>query len=168
MRLPLYIYTVLTFLLISPLVLFGQQSATASFTASVNIIEPIAIETTSNMNFASIDARQGGSVILNPDNTRTSTGDVLLDAATNVSAAVFEVKGQNAYSYNINLPTGEFRMLNGASEIIIKDFKANFETGTISTDAQTIRLGATLQIDPEQKPGLYITSSPIEVTINYN
>ncbi|GGG42051.1 DUF4402 domain-containing protein [Christiangramia forsetii] len=145
-----------------------QNSASASFTASVNIIEPISIETTSNMNFASIDARNGGSVILNPDHTRITTGDVRLENAASVSAAVFEVRGQNGHSYNISVPTGEFKMTNGTNEIVIKDFLTDFKAGSKNSDTQTISLGATLQIEPEQMPGHYTTSSPIEITVSYN
>jgi len=162
------LFLIILGILIVPLKGIGQNSATASFTASVKIIQPIEIQITSEMNFASVNARQGGSVILNPDNTRTAIGDVRLDAATNVSAAIIEVKGQNGYSYTINLPNKEFSMVNGSSQIILKDFKANYESGSISLDNQTIRLGATLQINPEQKPGVYVTPSPIEVTISYN
>ncbi|WP_300438182.1 DUF4402 domain-containing protein [Christiangramia sp.] len=146
----------------------GQHSASASFTASVNIIEPISLKTTSNMNFASIDAGMGGSVILNPDHTRSINGNVSLANATNVSAAEFEVKGQNGYSYNINVPRGSFSMRNGSDRIIIKDFTASSLSSTLNTDSQIISVGATLEIDPGQKPGIYTSSSPIEIMVSYN
>lgn len=146
----------------------SQHSASASFTASVNIIEPISIKNTSNMNFASVDARNGGTVTLNPDHTRTTTGDVYLDNAANVSAAMFEVKGQNGYSYSIHVPKGSFAMTNGLSEITIKDFNINSYKSSMTKEAQSISLGATLEIEPDQKPGIYTTSSPIEITVSYN
>ncbi|WP_157718009.1 DUF4402 domain-containing protein [Gramella sp. MAR_2010_147] len=146
----------------------AQNSASASFTASVKIVEPISVQTTENMNFASIDARNGGSVILNPDHTREAIGGVLLDNASNVSAAVFEVKGQNGYSYNIDLPEGSFRMVNGANEIVVKDFEMSTSSATLNSDSQVISLGATLYIEPGQKPGIYSTPSPIEIMVSYN
>ena len=42
----------------------SQTSATANFTASATIIQPITITTTSDMNFANIDAKNGGQIIL--------------------------------------------------------------------------------------------------------
>lgn len=54
----------------------AQASATASFTASATIIQPIGITTTANMNFAHIDAQEGGAVILTPQNTRFTTGEI--------------------------------------------------------------------------------------------
>lgn len=160
----LWIFSILLLISISGM---GQNSASATFTASVNIIEPISIKTTSNMSFASIDAGNGGSVILKPDHTRIATGDVSLDNAGNVSAAMFEVKGQNGYSYNINIPAGSFRMVNGTNELILKDFNTS-SNSTLTSDSQFISLGATLEIAPEQMPGLYTTPSPIEITVSYN
>ena len=146
----------------------SQHSASASFTASVNIIEPISLKNTSNMNFASVDARNGGTVTLNPDHTRTTTGDVYLDSDANVSAAIFEVRGQNGYSYNIHVPSGSFSMTNGSSEITLKDININSDDSSITNDVQTLSLGATLEIEPGQKPGIYTTPAPIEITVSYN
>lgn len=56
----------------------AQASATANFTASATIIQPITLTTTSNMNFASIDAKIGGQIILTPDKACTSSGGVVL------------------------------------------------------------------------------------------
>lgn len=158
----------LVILLGLPQISQAQANASASFSASVTIIEPIEIQTTSEMNFASIDAGTGGSVILNPDNTRNTTGDVRLDNAANVSAAIFEVKGQKGYSYHINIPEGSFNMVNGLEKIVIKDFNTSSRNSSLNSGAQIISLGATLEIEPGQKPGLYITPTPIEITVSYN
>ena len=146
----------------------GQNSATASFTASVTIIEPIEIKNTANMNFARIDAREGGSVTLHPDNTRSVTGDVKLEGSGNVSAAVFEVKGQNGYTYDISIPEGKYIMVNGSKKIVLKDFKLSSDSKSLNKDSQIIKIGATIDIEGNQKPGRYITPAPLEVTVSYN
>ncbi len=146
----------------------AYSQATANFTASVTIIEPIQITTTSNMNFASIDAKQGGGVILKPDNTRIATGGVKLDAATGASAATFEVKGQPGYTYDISLPADRQILTNGNKNIILKDFTSDFQNGRLAEGTQTIHLGASLEIDSGQTPGVYRSSHPMEVTVNYN
>ncbi|MCM8570147.1 DUF4402 domain-containing protein [Gramella jeungdoensis] len=146
----------------------SQRSATASFTATVTIIDPIEIQATSDMNFASIDARNGGTVTLNPDNTRSSSGDVLLDNTSGVSAATFEIKGQSGYSFDLCLPEGDFVLVNGPENITIKDFTSDLKTQTLLAGTQMIRLGATLEIAPNQRPGVYSSPAPIEVTVNYN
>lgn len=146
----------------------AYAQATAKFTASVTIIEPIEITTTANMNFASIDAKNGGEVILKPDNTRIARGGVKLDDATGVSAASFEVKGQPGYTYDISLPAGQQILTNGGENIILKDFTTSYDAGSLAGGVQTIRLGASLEIQPEQTPGLYRSPYPMEVTVNYN
>lgn len=158
---------ILSFLLPISVSGIGQNSASANFTASVKIIEPISIKTTSNLNFASIDAGNGGSVILKPDHSRMVTGDVSLDNVGNASAAVFEIKGQNGYSYTINIPTGSYSMVNGTDELILKDFNTS-SNSALTSDYQIITLGATIEIEAGQKPGLYTTPSPIEITVSYN
>lgn len=163
------INTIILFsLLIISINSYGQNSASANFTAIVNIVEPISIQTTANMNFASIDARNGGTVILNPDHSRVTTGDVQLDNSNNVSAATFEVKGQNGYSYNINIPQGSFSMTNGSEEIILRDLHATTRSNTLNSDRQIISIGASLDIEPNQEPGVYITPTPIEIMVSYN
>ncbi len=146
----------------------GQNSASASFTASVRIIEPVEINTVSNMNFANIDARTGGTVTLNPDNTRTVNGDVQLNTADQISAAEFEIKGQHGRAYDLQIPQGDFIMSNGTSEIKLKDFKISQLPEELSTSTQKIRMGATIEIEPNQEPGQYITPTSLEITISYN
>ncbi len=145
----------------------AQKSASASFTASVTVISPIEIQTISNMNFASIDARKGGTVVLRPDNTRQSNGSVVLDNSAGLSAATFQVKGQDAFSFDIDLPKGSHTLINGNQSIVIKDFTSNFKP-VLNDGHQTINLGATLEINPDQKPGIYNSASPLQVTVNYN
>jgi hypothetical protein len=163
-----FFYCFLLLLILLPYGLTAQSSASTSFTASVTIIEPVTIQTRANMNFATIDARQGGLVILNPDNTRIVNGEVQLELAETASAAEFEIRGQNGLSYDLQIPQGDFKMSNGVSEITIKDFTLERSSDPQNSDFQKIRMGATLEIDANQPPGRYITPTPIEVTISYN
>jgi len=146
----------------------SQNSASASFTASVNIIEPISIQTTSNMNFASIDAREGGSITLNPNNIRTTSGSVHLSDKTGATAASFRVTGQRGSTYNISLPKSSYILSNGSQKITIRDFTSDFKSGDIKGEEQSFKVGATLDINPNQEPGAYTSLNPMQVTVNYN
>ncbi|WP_229793663.1 DUF4402 domain-containing protein [Salinimicrobium marinum] len=147
----------------------GQTSATASFTASVTIIQPIGITTTSNMNFANLDAKDGGAVILTPENTRISTGGVSLEDDATVSAAAFEVTGEEGFAFSITLPENDYILTNGSESMIIKDFTSSLaEGGSISGGSRTVRVGATLDVHPNQTPGIYNSPAPMNVTVNYN
>lgn len=146
-----------------------QAQATASFTASVTIIEPIGITTTSNMNFANVDAKSGGAVILTPENTRTSLGGVELKEADGVSAATFEITGEQGFSLALSLPKSDYILSNGEENIIIKDFTSNFaNSGNLESGVKVVSVGATLNINPNQAPGIYTSAHPMNVTVNYN
>lgn len=146
---------------------FGQ--ATANFTASVTIIQPVGISTTSNMDFANLDASSGGEVILTPDNARITTGGIELAEGGQVSAATFEVTGQAGFTFAITLPEDQYTLSNGSESIIIKDFTSNYDgTGLLAQGSHRISVGATLDIDPNQTPGKYVSQAPLNITVNYN
>lgn len=87
------IYTLFTIIaLCITNITFSQ--ATASFNASVTIIQPIGITTTSDLSFANVDAKSGGEVTLSPNNMRTTIGAVVLSDGGIVSAASFEITGE--------------------------------------------------------------------------
>ena len=147
----------------------AQTSATASFTASATIIQPIGITTTTQMNFANIDAQHGGSVILTPQNTRSTTGDVKIAAGDGSSAATFEVTGQPGLAYSINVPTQSYTLSNGIEEMILENFTSSLvDGGLLAEGKQSFNLGATLNINAGQKPGYYTSPAPMDVTVNYN
>lgn len=147
----------------------GQTQATATFTASVTIIEPIGITNTSEMNFAAVDAKSGGTVILTPENQRFASGGVKLADGNNVSAASFRVTGQKGFSYDITLPQGEYLLSNGSQNIVLKDFTSNLAgSGDLTSGISELRIGATVEIQPGQNPGTYNTLAPLPVTVNYN
>ena len=147
----------------------AQTSATASFTASVTIVQPIGITTTANMNFANLDAKTGGAVILTPESTRISTGGVALEGNSSVSAAAFEVTGEEGFAFSITLPKDEYVLTNGSESMIIKDFTSSLaEGGSLSAGSKVVRVGATLNVNPNQTPGIYNSPAPMNVTVNYN
>ena len=147
----------------------AQSSATANFTASATIIQPITITTTSDMNFANIDAKGGGQIILTPENTRVSSGGVVLAGAENLSAATFKVSGQSGYTYDISLPGDSYTLTNGIENMVINNFTSSSSNGNLIADeSQIIRVGATLNVNPNQTPGFYSTPAPLNVTVNYN
>ena len=86
---------------------YAQATATASATG--NIITPITISLVTSMNFGNIavSPTSGGTVVLSASaGTRTSTGGVTLPAtAGTVTAANFTVSGASGYTYAITLPS---------------------------------------------------------------
>jgi len=147
----------------------GKAQASASFTASVIIIQPIGITNTANMNFANLDAKSGGKVILNPDNSQISQDGVELTDGNTVSAATFEVTGQAGYTYSITLPNSDYVLSNGTDNIIIRDFTSSLKNENyLALGSQTLRVGASLDINPNQPPGNYTSLGGFNITVNYN
>ena len=152
---------------------FAQVTATA--TATGNIVAPIAILKTGDLNFGNVATSvAAGSVILDPAGARTKTGGVTLPAVTGtVTAAHFDITGTANYTYSIKLPVSTV-VTNGGNSMTVNDFTS---TPTVATGgnlglggAQTIDVGATLVVGANQAPGNYttITADDFPVTVNYN
>ena len=83
--------------------------ATASATGTATIVAPIGITKTVDMNFGNVAVSGAGTVILAPAGTRTATGGITLPAITGtVSAASFDVSGNDGYTYTITLPSTDY------------------------------------------------------------
>ena len=152
---------------------FAQATATAS--ASANIITPISIAKTVDMNFGNVavSATISGTAVLAPAGTRTTggAGGVTLPATTGtVSAASFDVTGQASYTYAITLPTST-TITDGASHTMTVDAFTSVPatTGTLSASGtQTLNVGATLNVAAGQASGTYTNATGVPVTVNYN
>ncbi|WP_010229520.1 DUF4402 domain-containing protein [Gillisia marina] len=143
--------------------------ATASFNASVTIIQPIGITTTSDLKFANVDAKNGGDVTLSPNSTRSTSGEVELAEGGAVSAASFEITGEPGYTYSVTLPGDNYVLSNGSETMEINNFTSDFNSeNALAVGSQTINVGATLKVNPNQTPGNYVNQGGFNVTVNYN
>ena len=148
---------------------FAQVSATAN--ASGTIVTPIAITKTVDLNFGNIAVGStAGTVVLAPAGTRTTTGGVTLPATTGtVSAAEFNVTGQAGYTFSITLPSTPTTVSSGANSMTVNAFTSTpTPTGTLTGGAQTVKVGATINVGANQAAGTYTSATPFTVTVNYN
>ncbi len=145
--------------------------ATATATVSATVITPISITNTANMNFGNVavSATTAGTVLLTPAGGRTAGGGVTLPAATGtVTAASFTVNGSGSSTYAITLPSAAVTLTSGAATMTATLFTSNPSgTGTLASGAQTLNVGATLNVAAGQTAGSY-TSGTFDVTVNYN
>ena len=149
---------------------FAQSTATA--TATATIITPISIAKNTDMSFGNIAVQTatGGTVVLAPAGTRTSTSGVTLPATTGtVTAASFTVNGNGTSTYAITLPTTvTLTHSGGVQTMAASSFTSNPSgTGALSAGTQNIAVGATLTVAAAQLAGVY-TSGNFNVTVNYN
>ncbi len=149
---------------------YGQATATASSTAK--IITPIAISKTTDMNFGNI-AINGttGTVVLSTSNSRTKTGGVTLPVSTGtVTSAVFHVTGDGTNTFSISLPASAIDLTDGGSNTMSLDtfVSTPSATGTLSSGAADVSVGATLHVGASQAAGTYSNAAGLSVTVNYN
>ena len=152
---------------------FAQATDIAS--ASANIITPISIVKTVNMNFGNVavSAINAGTAILAPGGTRTTggAGGVTLPATNGtVTAATFTVSGQASYTYAITLPAPCYITDGSSNTMLVNNFTSNpSATGTLSTGGiQTLTVGATLNVSAGQAAGAYTNATGVPVIVNYN
>lgn len=147
-----------------------KGSATA--TASATIIQPINIQNTGDLQFGNIAVNnQPGTVVVATNSSRTSTGGITLPSNTgNISAASFDVTGEQNDTYALSLPTSAtLSDNNNNNTMTVNNFVSSLDNnvGTLSnqgTDAFTV--GATLNVDANQPAGTY--TGTFDVTVNYN
>jgi len=149
----------------------GNPTATASATASANIIQPLEIVKTADLAFGNLAAgTTEGTVVMGVDGTRTSTGGVTLVEAGNVSnAASFDVLGFADASFTIDLPASiVFETEGGADQMTVDAFVSSLgATSTLSALGEaTLEVGATLNVAAQQAAGLY--SGSFDVIVAYN
>ena len=152
---------------------FGAAAqSTANATATATILTAISITKTVDMNFGniSVQAATGGTVILSTAGVRSTTGGVTLPATGGtVTAASFTIGGEGAYTYSITLPTTPHTISNAANTMTVTAFLSNPSgTGTLTGGAQTLTVGATLNVSAAQANGLYSSETGFNVTVNYN
>ena len=157
--------------------IYGSRSlaqATGIAGANANIIVPISIAKNVDMNFgnAAVASGVGGSIVLAPAGTRTTTGSGVTFPAVSgtVAAASFTVSGAPGYTYAITLPVSAVINGPGSASMAVSGFTSNpNSTGSIATGGtQSLSVGATLTVAPAQMPGLYTNAVAVPVTVNYN
>jgi hypothetical protein len=112
-----------------------------------------------------------GTVVLDPAGARSVTGGVTLPAINGtVSAATFDVSGQANFTYSITLPSAATTITSGTDNMTVDNWTSSpTPTGTLDgTGAQTLAVGATLNVGAGQASGLYVSGTPFTVTVNYN
>ena len=148
----------------------AQASATATSTAT--IVTPITITKTADMNFGNVAVQTatGGTVVMTPAAVRSATSGVTLPGTSGtVAAASFTVNGQASYTYAITLPSSVTLTDAASHSMTVDNFTSTpSATGTLTGGTETLNVGATLNVTAAQAAGVYTSSTPFTVTVNYN
>ncbi len=158
----------ITFILIALITgsAMAQDGAQANATATVNaeIVSPISIESTSNLDFGRIIGNDaGGDVKIATDGTRTSDNNDLLDPTEEGNQADFEITAAEGYSYSISAPATQLTGDGEAMDVTFESSLGNSAEGTGNT--QNLGLGGILTVNPSQAEGDY--TGEVSVTVSY-
>jgi hypothetical protein len=153
-----------------------KAQTTAYAPTSATVITPISIAKGVDMNFGTlaVSATLAGTVILAPDNSRTTGGALgvtLPNIKGTVAAAQFTVSGLAGSTYSITLPTTPLTITDPVSTktMTVSNFTSNpTPTGILTGGSQTINVGATLNVAAAQTAGAYTNATGFAVTVNYN
>ncbi|HET6559627.1 MAG TPA: DUF4402 domain-containing protein [Prolixibacteraceae bacterium] len=152
----------------------ANAQATATGTATAEIIEALTTREVSPLNFGRFSPEtQGGKIILTPDGIRSVQGTVVLAGGTHSSAS-FYVSGQYEATFTIALPAGPEILTNLQNEktMVVGEWRstpaAGIGIGKLVGGATTVYIGATLTVgDMNANPaGMY--AGTFTVTFAYN
>jgi hypothetical protein len=144
-------------------------SSTANAQASARIVTPLEIMKNVYLAFGNIAAGPtAGTVTIATDGSRSGMGGVTLIEAGNAnSAAQFSIIGYPSATFAISLPIS-IDLSNGTSTMAVDNFVSDLgSASTLDANGEaSLNLGATLNVNAGQEPGLYTGS--FDVTVAYN
>ena len=153
----------------------SSAQVTQYASATATIVTPINMSKIDDMNFGNLAINTvPGTVILSPSGSRTKTGGVTLTTIPGTeSPAGFIVSGVPQYTYSIVLPP-EAILVNtvgsGGATMLLDTFTSDpAPTGVLNSGGiQSLNVGATVHVSANQVKGVYVSSPPFPITVNYN
>jgi len=129
------------------------QGGTAKARTTATIVEPITYTKAIDLNFASMSIVVAGTVELVPKDLRSAPGNITLPVTMGTFTAVsYVVSGTTAYTYKINVP--------------VTPLEVNYGNHTLI--ARSLDTGAMQYSDSDLLAGVFVSISPMNVTVNYN
>jgi hypothetical protein len=149
-----------------------SQVSSANAIVSATIVKPIQISKVKDLDFGDIASGvTAGTVVIAPTaaSARTTIGGVSLPSGSGtVQSAKFIITGATNAVYSITLPSGTINLSNGTNFMTLGNFTSTPAiSGTIPSDSQPLYVGATLNVNAYQQPGIYKSVEDFVVMVNY-
>jgi hypothetical protein len=131
----------------------------------------IAISNTQTLAFGKFAAGTGGTITVDPNGTRSSSGGVILLSSAGGTAATFNVSDSNPANMNntyiITLPDNDTVVLaSGSNSMALNNFVSSpAGSSTLAGGTEVLAVGATLTVGTNQPVGSY--SGSFSVIVNY-
>lgn len=170
------LFGIICFTLLSAGLAEAQVSAPAAATGHITaeVITMISAVETSQLNFGRFSpGPQGGVLMLTPDNAVSVMGSVWPGRGVH-NAASFYVTGDPGVTYTINLPTEPVTLTHVGSPRImtVTDWRsvpdATPDAGMLNDGAQTVYVGATLQVGTLNDNPVGIYTGTYVITFDFN
>jgi len=151
-----------------------QAQTTVTTQVFAEVIAAITATETSQLNFGRFTPETaGGEVLLSPEGSRVSNGTVILVSGTH-NPASFYITGENDATYSITLPVVPITITNVDNSKIMHVTEwssippAGKGAGALHGGAQTVNIGATLQVGTinDNPAGIYMGT--YTVSFDYN
>jgi hypothetical protein len=150
---------------------FSQASATSTVTARVNVVEPIKITKSVDLDFGNvIGSFTTGTLTLDPDGVRTVNGLQISNAVPGDVTAAEAIVTHNNNNYSISLPES-FTLYNSENPdqfLLINQFTVQPLPFAGDEGSDILKIGASLNLEANQLPGYYTNSAGFNVTVSYN
>ena len=143
-------------------------TASAVSTINVSVTRSLSITNISALEFGSISVSStAGTVVIDTDGMRFSTGGVMIDPSGSYTPARFYIEGKPNANFSIKLPnTIELRDGYG-NTISVDNFNTSVEAGTLDANGVLeFKVGGQINLDPNQNTGEY--SGTMVVELNYS
>jgi hypothetical protein len=168
-----YRFLIILFLIISSSIkIFAQASVAAQVFAEV--IPALTANEVSQLNFGRFSPEtQGGSVLVSPEGTRTSSGTVALSGGTHTSAK-FYITGEGGATFSIMLPSVPAVLTNQSSSksMVVSNWISippqGSGTGLLSGGSQEVKVGATLIVGSMDQNPVGVYTGTYAITFGYN
>jgi len=136
--------------------------------APLHAVKTGNVTNTRALSYGRFVANTGGTIILNTAGARSQTGGVVLLASGTFTSAAFSLTesgtGKAVGFTTITLPVSA-TMTSGANTMTISNFVSDPTNTVLGTGKNSVQVGATLTVAPNQAPGNY--SGNFVVTVNY-
>ncbi len=142
---------------------YSQGSSNATATSNAIIVSPLKVVKVNDLNFGKIiGSAAGGNVSIAADAGGARTIDSDMDAPTSDNqAASFEITGGDE-TYTITLEATDLTATNETDMVLTPETNLS---GTTSSGTQTIYVGGTLAVNPNQGAATY--EGDVKVTVSY-
>ena len=144
----------------------AQAADTATATARATLVDPITLTKNVDLDFGRLSSgAAGGTAVVSAAGARSVTGDVVEEGGT-ITAAEFDITGEDGLVYDITLPTS-ISITSGGDSMTVNTFTSDKagNSSTLTGGTDTFNVGGTLNVGASQATGTY--TGTFDVTCAY-